>query len=147
MDTRAIVGILSELLSGEQRSLATRLTQSTPFVSHLSLADVGVVARLARASEAHCAQLADLILELGGVPGPRTCDPTSADLHFQELHHILPRLIADHEALIRKYELAAQRVAAQPRAASLVERILSDHREGRSILQQPRRRNVRTTSH
>jgi hypothetical protein len=144
MNEQAIVDILNEVLALEQCSLATRLMESTVFVSRPSVDDWNTVRRMARASEEHGAWLADAILQLGGVPGPRVSDVTSADLHFQELHHVLPRLIADREALVHKLMLAAQRVSAEPRAAEPVQRILRRHQEELASLQPSGGQNVGT---
>lgn len=135
MDTRAIVDILNELLACEQCSLVVRLLESTVFVPQTSLDDLGIVQRMARAGEEHAAWLSDAILAYGSVPGPRIGDARSADLHFQELRRLRPRLTADRKDLVRKYELAAGRVDAQSDAAEIVSRILERHREELTSLQ------------
>ena len=146
MDRQTIVGILNELLTLEQRNLVTRLLESTVFVSRLSVEDLNTVRRMARAGEEHGAWLADAVLQLGGVPGPRGIDPTSADLHYQELHHVLPRIVADREVIIRKYTMAARRLDDEPQAAQLVARILERHRDELTSLQQLGGHNVSAAS-
>jgi hypothetical protein len=135
MDKRAIVYILNELLACEQCSLVVRLLESTVFVPQTSLDDLGIVKRMARAGEEHAAWLSDAILKCGSVPGPRIGDARSADLHFQELRRLRPRLTADRKDLVRKYELAAGRIVAQSDAAEVVSRILERHREELTSLQ------------
>ncbi len=125
-DTPVIV-VLNELLAAEQQNLAPRLFESTLFVSRLDVEAYDVVRAMAQACREHCAALTELILDLGGQPAPRTGDVTTADLHFLELRHLLPRLIADQQTLERKYAVAAPRVAAQPRATALVIRVLDRH--------------------
>ncbi len=135
MDRRAIVDILNELLACEQCSLVVRLLESTVFVPQTSLDDLGIVQRMARAGEEHAAWLSGAILAYGSVPGPRIGDARSADLHFQELRRLRPRLTADRKDLVRKYELAAGRVDAQSDAAEVVSRILERHRQELTSLQ------------
>ncbi len=146
MDTRTIVEILNELLAREQHNLVTRLLESTVFISHLSVDILNNVRNMARASEQHGSWLADAILGLGGVPGPRLADAQSADLHYQELCQLLPRLAADRKALAHKYTLAAQRIGADPGTAELVARIHERHREELTSLQHLKTRKVGATA-
>ena len=142
MNAQNTIGVLNELLASEQSSLALRLLESTVFVSQLSVEDLSTVKRMARASEEHGAKLADLIIQLGGVPGLRVGDTRSADLHYQELHRALPRLVSDREALVKKYERAAEFVAADPRAARLVAELLGGHRTLLALAQDHPRKNT-----
>jgi len=135
MDKQAIVDILNALLAREQCSLVGRLLESTVFVPQTSLDDLGIVRRMARAGEEHALWLSDAILACGGIPGPRIGDARSADLHFQDLRHLRPRLAADRKDLVRKYEIAAGRVDAEADAAEVVSRILDRHREEVASLQ------------
>jgi hypothetical protein len=146
MDRRAIVDILNELLAFEQRSLAVRLLESTVFVSQLCLDDLKIVRQMAQAGERHAARLVEAILARGGAAGPRMADAQSADLHFQELRRLRPRLIAEHQTLIRKYELATARVGAEAEMADLVSRILERHREELASLHQLGRHPAGTAS-
>lgn len=128
MNDASLITVLNELLAAEQRNLAPRLFESTLFVSRLDVEAYDVVRTMAQACREHCAALTELILDLGGQPAPRTGDVTTADLHFLELHYVLPRLIADQRFLERKYAVAAPGVAAEPDAAALVSRVLDRHR-------------------
>lgn len=134
MDKHQVVDILNELLAVEQHSFPLRLFESTMFVSRLAVEDLRAVENMAQSSRQHGAWLSTLILELEGVPGPRIADPASADLHFQELHHVLPRLVREQESLIQKYALAGERLGAEAKAPNCVERILVRHREALSVL-------------
>ncbi len=136
IDTQGTVGILNELLASEQRNLVPRLLESTLFISRLSVEALDLVQQMARASEEHASRLADAIRELGGVVGPRMTNAASADLHYQELRHVLPRIIADREALVHKYTLAAPRVGTHQRVAEMVQHILRCHQEELARLQQ-----------
>ncbi len=137
MDSQTVIDILNELLVAEQQGLAHRLRESTVYISELAVGDAGRVRKLATQSDEHAEWLTNLILESGGSPGPRRGDVRSADLHYQELRHVLPRLARDQAELIRKYALACERVAAEPRTATLVARILARHQAHLDALRRP----------
>lgn len=125
----AVVDILNELLADEQRNLAAVLMESTVFISGSSVADLQCVRQLAADGQEHARRLADAIQRLGGVPGPRRIDPTTADLHFQELHRVVPRLAAEQNLLVQKYTRAADRVADRPQIQQLLRGIQSQHEQ------------------
>ena len=136
MDTSTVVDLLNELLANEQRAPAHRLLESNVVLSRVAMDGLGLVQTMAGESREHAAWLTELILDLDGAPGLRFGDPTSADLHYQELHHALPRLVREHQALIRRYELASDRLAGEPEAQEVVQRILARHRKHLSALEQ-----------
>ncbi|MHC4697452.1 MAG: hypothetical protein ACYTFA_11980 [Planctomycetota bacterium] len=132
----AVVDILRELLVAEQGSLAPRLLESTVFVSDLAVDDLNAIKDMARAGEEHSAWLTELILSLGGAPVLREGDMTTADLHYQAVQCVLPRLVQDRESLVEHYTRVSDRVSEEPRATDLVARILSRHQEERGRVQQ-----------
>jgi hypothetical protein len=129
MDRELTISILRELLAAEQRSLVPRLLESTMFVSRAAIENQRVIERLARSCNSACQRLTEMILSLGGSPSPRAGDLHSAGIHFQELHHILPQLIADREQLVRKYEIASTRIVAAPTVSELLRLMLDNHRQ------------------
>ena len=129
MDATTAIDILNELLAWERGSLVARLAESGVFVSRPAVADLEALQSMARKTTEHVQWLSEAIMHLGGTPGFRFADASTGDLHYLELHHVLPRLISDREALIRKYTTASQRLAEEPAAASLVQRVLERHRE------------------
>lgn len=131
-----VVDILRELLVEEQRSLPARLIESTVFVSELAVDDLNAITAMARTGLEHGAQLTELILGLGGVPGLRGTDMSSADLHFQAVEYVLPRLAQDRESLVRLYGQAVERVTDEPGAAEILRGILSRHQEELRAVQQ-----------
>ena len=136
MEDENAVPILNDLLNREQCGLASRLMGSTMFVSVAGVEAHELVRRLAREAKENASLLTDLILRLGGALGPRRINARMAELHFQEVRHLLPILLTEHEALVGVYESASARLASLAGAAALVGRILSSHREGRSALHQ-----------
>lgn len=144
MDSQTIVAILNELLAAEQSSVLARLNESTVFVSRLSAEASAKVNKMAAAQREHCAWLSESILAQGGSLGPRLQDVSSSDLHFQELHHIMPRVIADREAIIAKYKLAADRFSTESAVDGLISRILARHQDELTSLAGPLERPATT---
>ena len=120
--------ILKALLREEQKSLAPRLNEATLFISPEAVEEQFLVQRMAAACRENCEKLNDAIFDLQDVPWPPTVDVSTADLHYQEMHHVLPRLVADQESLVRAYESAGGRIRGNPRASALVTSILEQHR-------------------
>lgn len=120
--------ILRELLVSEQRSLASRFVESTLFVAAQGIDEQQLVSRIARDTNGHCAKLTEVILRLGGSPGPRAGDVNTAHLHFLDVHKLISALAADRELLVRKYSAAAARLAREPIALAAVNAILEQHR-------------------
>lgn len=129
------LAVLNDLLSGEQCALAPRVIESTVFVSGTSVAALDIVQRMARTSRRNREDLASMVIELGGEPGPRRGDAATAHLHFQDLHHLLPELIRGQERLVRKYQAALPLLTASTRAAALARRIATQHENDLQKLQ------------
>jgi hypothetical protein len=127
VDPESVCAILNELLAAEQRAIAPRLFESTVFVSRPSVAEYPVVLRIAKQARRNCEWLTQKVVEHRGVPAPRSPVANMANWHFQELHHVLPMVVADQEALVRTYKAAAQRLASEPNAVESVDRILDIH--------------------
>jgi len=136
MTEEAVVAVLNALLAAEQQAIAPRLFESTVFVAGASIAEVRLAERLVAQSRSNQAALADRILELGGEPGPRRGNPTSGDLHYLEVHSVLPRVIADYRRLLEKYRLAGPHVSGDPESATLVSRLTNVHEHEFEMLTQ-----------
>ncbi len=129
MTDEAVVAVLNALLAVEQQAVAPRLFESDVFVSGASVDKVRLAERLVAQSRSNQSALAGLILELGGEPGPRCGNTMSGDLHYLEVHAVLPRVIADYGRLLDKYRLAAARVSGDSASASLVSRLTAVHEQ------------------
>ncbi len=128
-----IIDILNELLAAEQRNVVTSLMESTMFVSGLTVRANEVLRDIARSSKEHSQRLVEAILDQGGVPGVRLVTMAPADLHFQEVSVALPRVLADRQALIQKYERAQQRVQ-EPTTNAILVQVLDGHRTEEAAL-------------
>jgi len=125
MSDEPVVDVLNALLAGEQQSLAPRLFESTVFVSNASVAAVQIARRLSALSRANQQALAERVIALGGTPVIRRGNVRSADLHYQELRAIVPRLLNDHERLAELYRVAGEHVSGDAESAKLVARLLA----------------------
>ena len=80
-----IIDVLNELLAAERSAPSYRLIESIVFVSRAASEDIFVVRRMAEQSQQHAGWLTEVILQLGGSPGLRIADMTSAGLHFLQV--------------------------------------------------------------
>ncbi len=135
MTNPAVGEILNELLALEQRSIVSRLVESNVFVARTAVEELFALRRLAQWNREHCQKLSQLILDLGGLPGPRGYESSSADLHYLGLRHVLPRIEADLQQIIRRYQLATMRMSGDTPAFKLIQEILQHHEESLRIIQ------------
>lgn len=126
-----IIDVLNELLAAERSAPAHRLIESTVFVSRAAAEDIFVVRKMAEQSQQHAAWLTEVVLRLGGSPGLRIGDLSSAGLHFQELRSAMPYLLSESDELVRKYKAASARVLSESQAVDVVGKILSRNEENR----------------
>ncbi len=135
MTPNPTVDILNMLLAAEQSSAIERLRESTVFVSWASADEYPIVKRIARETNEHCAWLVDLIDRNHGYVRPRAGDLRTADMHFQELDYLLPRVIEHERSTLKKYEAAAAKLANQPEAAAVINRIAARRRDQLATLE------------
>ena len=125
MSEESVAAALNTLLAAEQQLLANRLFESTVFVSNASVTAAQLTARLAAQSRLNQEALAQRIIALGAMPALRRGDTRSADLHYQELRAVLPRLVADYERLVERYRAVGAPVSEDPESSRLVARVLA----------------------
>ncbi len=136
MINKRAIDILRELLAAEDGSFASRLIESTLFVGADEADEDVLVRRIAREVSEHRSWLVDLLSAYGGMPGPRRGELRSADLHFLDVSRALPRLVANLEEVVRKYDAAAALLpATAPGAVATVARIGQRHRANLEALQ------------
>jgi hypothetical protein len=129
MENQRAVAVLRELLRLEQCNVAVRLVESTVFISRASTQLQRAITAFASASVKYCESLTELIRELGGEPGPRGGNLSSADFHFMELSIALPRLLSGHESLVRYYRSGAAKLSDLPDISAVVSHIADEHQQ------------------
>ena len=129
MNGDAVVAVLNALLAAEQQSIAPRLFESTVFVSDASTGAARLAERLVAQSNSTQSALAERIIDLGGEPRLRSGNSMSADLHYLEVHAVLPRVIADYRRLIETYREAGERIGNDSGGSALVARLTTAHEE------------------
>ena len=127
MDT-SIIQIVRELLGLEEFSLIRRVVEAGIYVAPASLPAYSVVQQMGQDGEEHRGWLVERLARLDATPGPSTPDTGCADLHFQDLAQVLPRVVRDVERTVRAYEQAEAGVNGDPGTVDLVSRILIRHR-------------------
>ncbi len=135
-DPERQVDLLNALLDAETRSLLTRLGEAAPFVSWTAADEQALIEDLVEEQRQLEAALAECILGLAGSPTAGSADLTTADLHFVELHHLMPRLVADQDRLVHAYEVADERVDADCDVGRLICRSRQTHEHQRARLRE-----------
>lgn len=129
MPKSAIIDIVDQMHAIEGASLILRVGESATFINHNDVTAAAELNAFAAQQREHLRWLAQLLDQLDATPGPRRVNTASADLHFNRIESVLPRLIDDKKHLIAQYERAAARVASEPRAADQFARIIARHRD------------------
>ncbi len=129
MTSTDAIDILNDLLAYEKQSIVPRVRESTVFVSWASAEDKRTMDRLIQEQQEHEAWLVQAIIDLGGDPLPAWADIRTADMHFVEVHSLLPRLLNDAHRIVAAYEAAAAIVGTNPIASETVSRILERTRK------------------
>jgi hypothetical protein len=93
------------------------------FLTSAGSEEVEAIHRMMSEEKAHASAIAELMLELGQAPRPAPPDVHAGDLHYLEVHYLLPILTRAKEALVAAHASARTRLAGSPRALELVTRL------------------------
>ena len=145
-DPERQVDLLNAVLDAETRSLLARLREAAPFVSWTAADEQALIEDLVEEQRQLEAALAECILGLAGSPTAGSADLTTAGLHFVELHHLMPRLVADQDQLVRACEVAAERVDADCEAGRLIRRTCQTHEHQLARLRELQQRITTVTA-
>ena len=74
-----VIALLNELLALEQRQLSLRFTESTCFVTRLSVDEAQFMQRLCESAKVHGELLSEAVVALGGTPGLRVGERARAN--------------------------------------------------------------------
>jgi len=135
LDGESVIRVLNRLLLAEYASLIPRLGEATYFVSWASADEAQLLSQMVAEECEHVAWLTEAILDLRGAPAPRRFDTATANIHYCELHSLIPRILADRQRLIDVYQSAIPALGGLGKATQVAGRILARHREHLNKLQ------------
>jgi hypothetical protein len=139
MASDTVVRTIDTLLAVEGGSLLLRLEHAGAYVPHSESDLANALQEMVDEEKEHRRKLVDLLDEFGATPGPRRVHSYPADVHYNQLHVLLPRFIADKKRLIGEYEAGAALVVSEPKATDLVASILASHRRHLARLEELRK--------
>lgn len=119
---------LNELLAAERRSLLPRLAEAMVFITPDSAPEWAALQRLAQEHTSDESRLARTLIDLGGNPRPLWGDVHSADFHYTDLDHVLPRVLEREQEIAARYDTAFAELADCPPALEVVRDIAARHR-------------------
>jgi len=131
---REVHEVLNHLLRMERKGLIAHIVDSTLHVTWASAEEDLVLRRIVAEVREHQQWLVELLTALKGGIEPARPDPRIAEIHFVDVHSVLPRIIAHEQDIIARYESALKRLAGEPSAQEVASRILARHREHASCL-------------
>lgn len=129
MDRAALIDRLNSLLAAERAGMLSYLPHSTAFTSWGTAYQEQELRRMVRENDEHIAWLIETITTLHGGVGPSARSPRCAELNYQDLRFVLPRVLDDEKKLVATYEAALPMLASEPKAVATASRILQRHRE------------------
>lgn len=122
------VEILNELYAAEKRSLLPRLAECGMFVSKASARELELVRQMLTEEREHLHWLVDTIEKCRGSVRPAGADINTANLHYLDLHAVMPQVLAGEESLSRACAQAlANGQMLCPEAATTINRIAGRH--------------------
>ena len=133
MSDEQTIEILNRLLQAEYANLIPRLGEGEPFVGLPAVQGRAVLARLVADGEVHQRDLAELILRLHGAPISPRRSMASGNIHYIDLTHLLPDIVAAVRELVETYESAGNLGHAE--AIALIARSLADHQRNLAELE------------
>jgi len=137
-----VITMVNALLARESCSLMQRLREAEPFISAGSAEAALAIQELVNEDAHHAERLVALLDQLDATPGPRGVEIDTGDLHYNQIHTLLPRLIADQKKFIADYESALTVAAGEPQVTEVLSTVLASHRRHLARLEElaaPRR--------
>jgi hypothetical protein len=131
-----LIATINALLAAESGSLMQRLRESSAYVPPSAADEAFAVQELVDQDAQHAKKLVELLDRLRATPGPRRVMIDTGDLHYNRIHTLIPRLIADQKRLIAAYDSAQAPAAQDPQAADVVSALLASHRTHLAKLEQ-----------
>ena len=138
MTDQRVFDILNDLLAATEQSPHARLAETGVFLSSGDTAKYDVIHRILKEEARFAAELAALLIELGGSPAPAPGAPNAhaARFHYLDLHFMLIQVLRSKEQLLAATESALESLTGNAKAHHLVFRITAAHREHIALLQE-----------
>ena len=138
MTDQRVFDILNDLLAATGKSPHARLAETGVFLSSGDTAKVDVIHRILKEEARFAAELAALLIELGGSPAPAPGAPNAhaARFHYLDLHFMLIHVLRSKKQLLAATESALGSLTGNAQAHHLVFRITAAHREHITLLQE-----------
>lgn len=128
MPDPGVIDEIDRLYGLESAALILRLSESAAYIKPQDTRDAMTLDHMAADQREHLQWIADLLDTLDATPGPRRVNTLSADLHYNRIETLVPRLVDDERQLQSHCEQIARLVVGEPRAADLCSRIAARHR-------------------
>lgn len=126
----SVIDALNGLLEAEVNSIFRFVEEGSPYLSQATAEVRRPLAEMNALSRQHQRELVNLIDSLGGVPlGPRGLRPEEQYLSFLSLKFLLPKLVAEKELILQRYENARQAIGKKyPDVREVLDRMIAEQR-------------------
>ncbi|MCK4659695.1 MAG: hypothetical protein KAV82_09270 [Phycisphaerae bacterium] len=137
MTDQHVLDILNDLLAAIEKSPQVRLTEAGTFVSSAGTKECIAVEGILEEERQLAAELAGLLIELGGSPAPSPGSPVVniACFHYLDVHFMLPEFLCAKQKLVAACESVLEHLADSPEAHQLITRIAMVYRDHIARLQ------------
>lgn len=138
MSDQRVWDILNELLAAMENGPAACLTHAGVFLSAVGTQEYDTVLQIVEEDSRQAAELAELLIRVGGTPSPSPGAPDvdAAQLHYLNLHFVLSKITAFKRDFASRCESVLDALADSPAAQQSVARIAAIQREHVSRLEQ-----------
>ena len=137
MTDQRVLETLNDLLAAMQKSPHARLGETGVFVSAGGTEEHDVVRRILQEEKQYAAELADTLIELGGVPiAFGVPDFQAGRLHYLDAPFLLKEVLSWKQPLLAKCEAALEQLSASAQAYQLVSRLAAAHRDHITLLRE-----------
>jgi hypothetical protein len=126
----SVIDALNGLLEAEVNSIFRFVEEGSPYLSQATAEVRRPLAEMNELSRRHHRELVNLIDSLGGVPlGPRGLRADEQYLSFLSLKFLLPKLVAEKELILQRYENARHAIGKKyPDVRKVLDRMIAEQR-------------------
>ncbi|MFH0980348.1 MAG: hypothetical protein V2A79_02275 [Planctomycetota bacterium] len=131
-----VLDLLNDVLAAMEKCPHARLAETGVFLSSVGTEEYDALCRILEDERRQTLELADLLIELGGVPASAAPDFHTARLHYLDLHFLLGEVLHAEAQLLAGCESALEPLAGTncTPAYQLVSGIVAAHREHIALL-------------